>query len=277
MPNEDAAYLEALLAPIRVSRSYRPRFGRRSAAGLAFADFRSLYAADPFYSWLGLDTRTMYAAHRAAGGVTSLYRQIGIGCERLVRTVLGDTFSLPEEATRWSYKVAEPSSGPRPSSRQRVVSLDAGLPLDRIPDSEHRRRVESWLTRCADSLDIDRRLVASLRTIVFEIRQGYKSKDSKRQLADIANAAAAYTQCCLPCLLVLSRQIDEDVASRYRANRWLVLTGVTGLDDPLRSTYDFMAEVVGFDLAAFFSRHTDTLRSEIDGVVRTLLETRSPD
>ena len=188
----------------------------------------------------------MYAAHRAAGGVTSLYRQIGIGCERLVRTVLGDTFSLPEEATRWSYTVAEPSSG------QRVVSLDAGLPLDRIPDSGHRRRVEAWLTRCADSLDIDRRLVASLRTIVFEIRQGYKSKDSKRQLADIANAAAAYTQCCFPCLLVLSRQIDEEVASRYRANRWLVLTGATGLDDPLRSTYDFMAQIVGFDLAAFF-------------------------
>lgn len=271
MSNADAAYLEALLAPIRVSRSYRPRFGRKGAAGLGFADFRSLYAADPFYSWLGLDTRTLYAAHRAAGGVTSLCRQIGIGCERLIRTVLGDTFSLPEGAARWSYTVAGPSSGPR------VVSLDACLPLDRIPDLEHRRRVESWLTRCADSLDIDRRLIASLRTIVFEIRQGYKSKDSKRQLADIANAAAAYTQCCFPCLLVLSRQIDEEVASRYRANRWLVLTGATGLDDPLRSTYDFMAQVVGFDLAAFFSRHTDTLRSEIDRVVRTLLETRSSD
>lgn len=77
--------------------------------------------------------------------------------------------------------------------------------------------------------------------------------------------------------MVLSRQIDEDVALRYRANRWLVLTGTTGDDDPFGSTYDFMAQVVGFDLAAFFSRHTDTLRSEIDSVVRTLLETSTTD
>lgn len=77
--------------------------------------------------------------------------------------------------------------------------------------------------------------------------------------------------------MVLSRQIDEDVALRYRANRWLVLTGTTGGDDPFGSTYDFMAQVIGFDLAAFFSRHTDTLRSEIDSVVRTLLETSTTD
>lgn len=213
----------------------------------------------------------MYAAHRAAGGVTSIYRQIGIGCERLIRLILGNTFSLQDEETKWSYTVSEPSSG------QRVVSLDACLLLDRIPDSAHRRQVESWLTHCAASLGVDRRLLPSLRTIVFEIRQGYKSKDSKRQLADIANAAAAYTQCCFPCLMVLSQQIDEEVAFRYRANRWLVLTGTTGTDDPFRSTYDFMAQVVGFDLAAFLSRHADTLRSEIDGVVRTLLETSTTD
>lgn len=187
MSTTDAAYLEALLAPIRASRSYRPRFGRKGPSGLDFSDFRSLYSADPFYSWLGLDTRTIYAAHRAAGGVTSIYRQIGIGCERLIRLILGNIFSLSEEDTRWSYTVSGPSSG------HRVVSLDACLPLDRIPDAARRRRFEAWLTHCAATLGVDRRLLPSLRTIVFEIRQGYKSKDSKRQLADIANAAGRPT------------------------------------------------------------------------------------
>ena len=52
---------------------------------------------------------------------------------------------------------------------------------------------------------------------VFEVRQGYKSKDSKRQNADLANAAAAYTQLYLPVLVVMSLQFDTDLRSRYRS------------------------------------------------------------
>jgi len=36
---------------------------------------------------------------------------------------------------------------------------------------------------------------------VFEVRQGYKSMDSKRQAADIANAAQALTKSRLPVLV----------------------------------------------------------------------------
>jgi hypothetical protein len=34
-----------------------------------------MYGADPFCSWVGLDSPLMYAAHKAAGGMTSVYRQ----------------------------------------------------------------------------------------------------------------------------------------------------------------------------------------------------------
>ena len=60
----------------------------------------------------------------------------------------------------------------------------------------------------------------SLTGTVFEIRQGYKSRDSKRQNADIANAAAAYANGYLPCAAILSDQIDADVRLRYRSERW---------------------------------------------------------
>lgn len=59
---------------------------------------------------------------------------------------------------------------------------------------------------------------------------------------------------------------------RYRAQKWSILTGVIGVSDPLASTYDFLQEVVGYDLAGFFSRNQDALKSEIDSILGKLLE-----
>ena len=50
-----------------------------------------------------------------------------------------------------------------------------------------------------------------------------------------------------------------------------VVTGIEGANNPLISTYDFMRDVVGYDLAAFFKRNSKTLRSEIDTVLTALL------
>jgi hypothetical protein len=116
----------------------------------------------------------------------------------------------------------------------------------------------------------------SLTGTVFEVRQGYKSKDSKRQNADIANASTAYIKSYLPCAAILSNQIDGDILLRYRAEKWVVITGVVGRNDPLTSTYDFMRDVVGYDLAGFFERNTDTLRAEVDQVLRALLTPDGP-
>ncbi len=68
-----------------------------------------------------------------------------------------------------------------------------------------------------------------------------------------------------------TKKPPTDILTRYRAEKWSVLTGVIGLNDPLRSTYDFMREIVGYDLAAFFERNSATLRTEIDTVLRGLL------
>ena len=39
----------------------------------------------------------------------------------------------------------------------------------------------------------------------------------------------------------------------------VVLTGVVRLDDARVSTYDFMREVVGYDLAGFVERHAHSI------------------
>ena len=75
----------------------------------------------------------------------------------------------------------------------------------------------------------------------------------------------------LPCAAILSGQIDADILVRYRLEKWAVVIGLVGLDDPLLSTYDFMREIVGYDLAGFFERNSETLRIEIDAVLKALL------
>ena len=266
----DAQYLKTVVDPIRVCAKYKPKFGQGRSLGLALPEFQALYQADPFYAWFGLDNPLMYAAHKAAGGMTSVYRQIGIGCEKLFRQILCDQLGLSAEAANWSYTV--PTAG----GKTRTLYLDGRVSLADIQDPAARQRFHAWMERAATAAGVAPAVFASLTGTIFEVRQGYKSKDSKRQNADIANAATAYTNGYLPCAVILSAQIDGDILLRYRAERWSIITGVVGLNDPLQSTYDFMAQVVGYDMAGFFQRNSVTLRTEIDSVLRALLTPEAP-
>lgn len=235
--------------------------------GLSLKEFQRLYQNDPFYSWLGLDNPLLYVAHKAAGGMTSVYRQIGIGCERLFRAMLQDAFGLSDEEANWSYEVS--TSG----GRTRKLHLDGRVSLEKIENQSARKRFHGWMKESAKFINVDPDVSATLKGAVFEVRQGYKSKDSKRQNADIANAAAAYTKAYLPCAVILSTQIDSDILLRYRTEKWAVITGVTGpKSNPQTSTYDFAKSVVGYDLAGFFKRNQKTLKREVDSVLRNLLE-----
>lgn len=114
-------YREILISPIRECATYSPKFGHGRGKGLSLNDFQALYGADSFYKWLGLDNPLMYSAHKAAGGITSIYRQIGIGSERLVREILMDNLGLDEKGVKWSYQV------PAPNGKVRTLSLDARI------------------------------------------------------------------------------------------------------------------------------------------------------
>lgn len=256
-------YLELFLAPIRKCKSYRPKFGRGSRYnGLSLGEFKTLYGSDSFYAWVGLDTDLMYAAHRAAGGMTSVYRQIGIGCERLFRAILTDTacYTNPEYAG-WSY-TAKTRSG-----KEKKLSLDGRLELDEIKEERVLKNVQQWLDEyCADLRDV----VKPAKGIVFEVRQGYKSKDSKRQNADIDNATVAWANGYLPVFAIFSSQIDADVILRYRNNRCGILIGTVNGDEK-SSLYVFCRQVLGYDLAEFFRRHSDEIQAEIHDVLETLL------
>ena len=267
MSLQDKQYLQIILDAIRVCGQYKPKFGQGSDSrgGLTLEQFQNLYQGDAFYSWFGLDNPMMYAAHKAAGGMTSIYRQIGIGCERLFRKVVRDALELSEEDVTWSYQLT------LPSERRQTLYLDGRIPIDSIRDRIKQDRFYEWMRESAKMLDVDDKVFKSLTGTVFEIRQGYKSKDSKRQNADIQNAATAYTKGYFPCVVIFSGQIDKDVLMRYRTEKWSVITGIIGTTSPLVSTYHFMRDVIGYDLAAFFERNSSTLHQEIDKTLKALL------
>lgn len=249
-----------MLSPLRAVIDYRPRFGQVAKGGVSASEFQKIYTADPFYHWLGLDAPEIYTAHRVAGGLTSLYRQIGIGCERLVRVIIQDCLELSTKDTRWSYIVTE-------RDKTRTIELDARVETATIPNRENRERFQHWLSEVAKKLQVD----TPLKGTVFEIRQGYKSKDSKRQNADIQSAARAYQSSYLPCMLVLSQQIDSDLGRRYQNAGWLVLMGTTE-GDTYRSCYAFMRDVVGYDLQGLFERNQQILRERVREALLSLLQ-----
>jgi hypothetical protein len=113
-----------------------------------------------------------------------------------------------------------------------------------------------------------------LHGAVFEVRQGYKSADSKRQNADLSNASQALGDGYLPVLAIMSAQVNQAVKTRYEVGNWAVLMGSIGHNDPLSSTFDFMKEVVGYDLEGFFRRNHEYFRDETEDILKSLLEAR---
>jgi hypothetical protein len=259
----DQQYINAFMEPLRVCKAYKPKFGNNED-DTTLADFHRLYGSDPLYHWVGFDSDMMYAAHKAAGGITSVYRQLGIGCERLMRLIMRDTAAITDEDVSWSFQVEKDDGSIG------TLKLDARLPIDKIADPAMQERVADWLKNCTDKLAISNKLTTTLEGAVFEIRQGYKSADSKRQNADLRFALRAYGENLLPVMMLASSQVSSTVRRRYQSANLLVLIGSVS-DDPCSSTFAFYREVVGYDLAGFFERHSGNIRQEVQAILASLL------
>ncbi len=261
MTNE-SLYLKSFLDPIKVCRRYKPKFGQGNReGGLDLTGFMSLYGADPFYSWIGLDSDLMYAAHKAAGGMTSVYRQIGKGCENLFRQIVVDAAGYEDLSyATWSYVTKTKNN------KDKTLSLDARLELSAVRNSDVRERINHWVTSYSNSLMVP----TPAKGAVFEVRQGYKSKDSKRQNADIDNIAVAWANGYLPVFAIFSSQIDTDLVLRYQNSRGGIIIGsLSGTSQT--SLFVFCQEVLGYDLADFFRRNSQQIKLEIFNTLEALL------
>jgi hypothetical protein len=138
MNEHDTRLVELFLEPVRKCATYKPAFGQGDSDGLSITDFQSLYGQDQFYAWIGLDDPLLYAAHKAAGGLTSVYRQVGVGSERLLRAIMMESLHLSDSQVEWRYNYA------KPDKKQGVHILDAKIVLADLT-SAPRQRFEAWL------------------------------------------------------------------------------------------------------------------------------------
>jgi hypothetical protein len=276
---DDERYMELLLSPVRECAKYRPAFGKGKGKkkskgddedeceepeeGVTVEQFRDLYGADLLYHWVGLDSDLMYAAHKAAGGMTSIYRQLGIGCERLLRGIVMDNLGLTDEQVKWSYEYE------KEPGKNATHTLDLRISVGDLHTQGDKDRLTTWLKKCGDGLKLTAERTGELRGVVMEIRQGYKSADSKRQNADLRFGLRSYNENYLPAIVIVSTQVSQPVARRYRAAQLLVLTGSLG--DAAESTFSFFKDIVRYDLAGFFERNSPKLREEFGAILRGLL------
>lgn len=170
--SRDQLYRNILIDPIRICADYLPKMG--GSDGVDQKTFVRLYGSDPLYHWMGFDSPLMFSAHKAAGGMTSLYRQLGIGMERLFRRIIMDSFGLSENDANWSYEYT------KPNGKVATRYLDGRLDFDLVEQAGIQKSdaIRSWVKNVANKLNIS----IALKGAVFEAREGYKSADSKRQM-----------------------------------------------------------------------------------------------
>ncbi len=253
--------LKAFLEPIEKCASYTPKFGHGESVSLD--DFGRMYGNDKFYSLIGLNSPLVYAAHKAAGGLTSIYRQIGVGAERLIRKVAADTLGLTESQLDWSYTYR------RSSGKDGVHKLDARIRSTDIT-GKARQRLVKWMQGAQKQISSGQDGKFQADGVVLEIRQGYKSADSKRQNADLRFAARAYQDGLLPVVLVMSDQIGDAIVERYRRDGLLVTTGVTG-NDPLLSSFALINDLFEFDLLEFLESNQKVIQDQLHSSIGALL------
>lgn len=260
--HDEAVYLKKFLDPIKVCKRYKPKMGQGNReAGISIDQFLSMYGADKFYSWIGLDSELMYSAHKAAGGMTSVYRQIGKGCEFLFREIIINSCEYTDPSfANWSYKTKTKSNV------EKTLSLDGRLELSEIKNSRVLNNTNLWISDYCKDLGAE----IPKNGAVFEVRQGYKSKDSKRQNGDIDNIAVAWSQGYLPVFAIFSGQIDGDLVLRYKNNRGGIVIGHTS-GNSRASLFTFSKEVLDYDMKSFFERNSTAIKLEMHETLKALL------
>jgi len=260
--HDENLYLKKFLDPLMVCKKYKPKFGMgNKEEGLDLNQFLSLYNADPFYSWCGLNSNLMYSAHKAAGGMTSIYRQIGKGCEYLFKEILFNSLEYNDrQFVEWSYRSSTKAG------KEKTLSLDGRILFSEIQNNAVKRKVINWTKKYCKLINAS----VPNNGIVFEVRQGYKSKDSKRQNGDIDNIAVAWSQGYLPVFAIFSGQIDNDLVLRYKNSRGGVIVGnLTG--SPHDSLFVFCKEILNYDMEGFFRNNTSLIKNEIYRTLEVLL------
>jgi hypothetical protein len=152
-----------------------------------------------------------------AGGLTSVYRQIGVGTEHLLRAIIRDSLGLTAEETTWSYRYR------KPNGKTGVHSLDAKISFADLSDAQRRIFIE-WMEVVGPHVDLTPANGSGYK--VSFLKSG---KVIKARTLNVRMRIYVRHECLsggiASCIHDLSQQVSETVIDRYRKDKMAVLTG----------------------------------------------------
>ena len=254
--------MEELIRPILNSKTL-PKFGTNQ--GVSKEDFLKIRGSDPLYSVVGLDTAELYAAHAGGSVLTSAYRQLGIGLERALRLIAEkgcDFIDVPDNDTnniKWSFQ----------SATGATRELDLLISVDMINQESKKKRLYEIARLMKPKFKIQE---SDFKGIVFEIRQGYQSADSKRVKGDLEIVEKAEDEGLLAVVLIGSNSYNHSVISTYKNGGLPILVPSSGDNGKVENCpYCFFEDFMDYDLRSAMLRIAPKAKAKVTEHVRTRL------
>lgn len=259
---EDDDLLDCLIKPILDSASL-PKFG--TGKGVKVDEFTENRKSDPLYGNIGLDTPEIYAAHAGSSVITSAYRQLGIGLERAMRLIIAkecDFIDVPEDnpdMLKWYFD----------SATGITRELDLLISTEMFNDESKKLQLYELAKLMKPGFSVES---SRFKGIVFEIRQGYQSADSKRVKGDLEIVTKAEEKGFLAVVMIGSNSYNDSVISTYKNGGLPILVPSTdGQGKSHECPYCFFNYFIDYDLRSALARIGPKAKSQLTSHIRRRL------
>lgn len=202
---------------------------------------------DALYGVIFEDIAHKYA-FTALGGrlITSLHRNFGDIIEMSVREIFKVKFDLDGALAQMSLTL-------KSVEKRSTRTSDATIPFDAL-EAHERSQIQSLHKHLLNANHGD---ANKLKGISYEIRQCYKSNDSKRRTADIDMADLLLANKQLPVMLIFCSSSSPSIITDYRRlSKWIILEG--------NEAFDYVAKLTGFNFKTYLHDKCKLHKKELD-------------
>lgn len=206
--------------------------------------------SDALYGLLFRDISEFYVQSVLGGRITtSLHRNFGDIVEMSVREIFKSAFDLDDQLAQSSFTL-------KSIEKRSTRTTDVTLPYTALEEKtvgrlrafheqlckRHRRDVEG--------------LHATCKGVGYEVRQCYKSNDSKRRTADIDMSHLLANKGLAPVMLIFCSSSSASIIQDYnRLSKWLILEGT--------AAFEYVNDVTGFNYRAYLDSKIEKLAPQL--------------
>ncbi len=201
---------------------------------------------DALYGLLFKNISVFYAQSVLGGRITtSLHRNFGDIIEVSVREIFKHAYSLDDGLARSSFSIQS-------IEKRSTRTTDVSIPFEALTNAQEKSLRAYHVKLCGKHTPALLAQHGACRGLGYEVRQCYKSNDSKRRTADIDMSDLLFQNKIIPMMLIFCSSSSPSIIRDYRRlSKWMIVEG----DD----AFDYVREISGFD----FRGYLDTKISQV--------------